>query len=135
MMKMINTQLTSDKVAMSLSILCVIHCLFVPSFLILTSGIMALSVDNEFFHKLIVLLAVPISIFALSLGYKNHKTHSFLLLGLMGLVILITAVAIGSEILGESLEKILTVIGSSLVIYVHYMNYKICKETDCKCHN
>ncbi len=135
MMKMINTQLTTDKVAMSLSILCVIHCLFVPSFLILTSGIMALSLDNEFFHKLIVLLAVPISIFALSLGYKNHKTRSFLLLGLMGLLILIAAVAIGSEILGESLEKTLTVLGSSLVIYVHYMNYKICKETDCNCHN
>ena len=71
---MIKTQLASDKFAMTISMACVAHCFFTPTFLILTSGIFSFSLDNEFVHKLIVLIAVPVSIYALSLGYKNHKT-------------------------------------------------------------
>ena len=75
---MIKTQLASDKLAMTISMACVAHCFFTPTFLILTSGIFSFSFDNEFVHKLIVLIAVPVSIYALSLGYKNHKTASFM---------------------------------------------------------
>ena len=75
---MIKTQQNSDKIAMTLSVICVIHCFFVPSFLILGAGYLSLTIDNEFVHKGIVLLAVPISLFALSIGYKNHKTSSFI---------------------------------------------------------
>ena len=35
---MFKTQLMSDKLAMTLSFACTIHCFFVPSFIILTSG-------------------------------------------------------------------------------------------------
>ena len=74
---MIKTQQNSDKIAMTLSVICVIHCFFVPSFLILGAGYLSLTIDNDFVHKAIVLLAIPISLFALSIGYKNHKTSSF----------------------------------------------------------
>ena len=132
---MIKTQQNSDKIAMTLSIICVVHCFFVPSFLILGAGYLSFAIDNEFVHKLIVLLAIPISIFALSIGYKNHKTTSFIPIAVFGLVLLILAVILGASVLGEAGEQMLTLLGSISLAYAHYKNYKTCKELDCACHD
>ena len=135
MINQIKSQYVSDKFAMGLSLACVLHCFFVPSFLILTSGMLSVSFDNEFVHKLLVLVAVPISSFALIKGYKYHKTFSFLSYGILGLVALILAVVLGESILGEFGEKGLTLLGSILVAYSHFKNYKLCIELDCSCHD
>lgn len=132
---MIKAQQRTDKLAMTLSFVCVAHCLFVPSFLILTSGILSFSLDNEFIHKLIVLLAVPVSIYALTTGYKNHNTISFLPVGVLGLLTLILAVVLGESTLGEFGEKALTLGGSILVAYAHFKNYQVCKKLECSCHD
>ena len=135
MTNQIKSQYVSDKFAMGLSLACVLHCFFVPSFLILTSGMLSVSFDNEFVHKLLVLVAVPISSFALIKGYKYHKTFSFISYGILGLVALILAVVLGESILGEFGEKGLTLLGSILVAYSHFKNYKLCIELDCSCHD
>lgn len=135
MINQIKSQYVSDKFAMGLSLACVLHCFFVPSFLILTSGMLSVSFDNEFVHKLLVLVAVPISSFALIKGYKYHKTFSFLSFGILGLVALILAVVLGESNLGELGEKGLTLLGSILVAYSHFKNYKMCIELDCSCHD
>ena len=135
MIDQIKSQYVSDKFAMDLSLACVLHCFFVPSFLILTSGMLSVSLDNEFVHKLLVLVAVPISSFALIKGYKYHKTFSFISFGILGLVALILAVLLGESNLGELGEKGLTLLGSILVAYSHFKNYKMCIELDCSCHD
>ena len=135
MINQIKSQYVPDKFAMGLSLACVLHCFFVPSFLILTSGMLSVSLDNEFVHKLLVLVAVPISSFALIKGYKYHKTFSFISFGILGLVALILAVVLGESILGEFGEKGLTLLGSILVGYSHFKNYKMCIELDCSCHD
>ena len=135
MINQIKSQYVSDKFAMGLSLACVLHCFFVPSFLILTSGMLSVSLNNEFVHKLLVLVAVPISSFALIKGYKYHKTFSFISFGILGLVALILAVLLGESNLGELGEKGLTLLGSILVAYSHFKNYKMCIELDCSCHD
>ena len=135
MINQIKLQYVSDKFAMGLSLACVLHCFFVPSFLILTSGMLSVSLDNEFVHKLLVLVAVPISSFALIKGYKYHKTFSFISFGILGLVALILAVLLGESNLGELGEKGLTLLGSILVAYSHFKNYKMCIKLDCSCHD
>ena len=132
---MIKTQLTTDKFAISMSIVCLLHCFFVPSFIILSSGVFPLALDNEVVHKLIVLIAVPLSIFSLYLGHINHKTISFFPPAIFGLTLLITAVALGEAALGEFGEKGLTLLGSIFVAYAHYKNHQACKKIDCDCHN
>ena len=133
---MIKTQLASDKFAMTISMACVAHCFFTPTFLILTSGIFSFSFDNELVHKIIVLIAVPVSIYALSLGYKNHKTSSFMPAGIIGLCILVLVVALGESILGEFGEKGLTLLGSIMVAFAHYRNYQTCRKIECNnCHD
>ena len=132
---MFKTQLISDKLAMTLSFACTIHCFFVPSFIILTSGFLSFSIDNEFIHYSILLLAVPISFYALISGYFNHKTIHFLPVGITGLLVLTVAVLLGEAVIGELGEKLLTLFGSIMVIYAHYGNHRACKALDCNCHD
>lgn len=132
--KDMNTQVKADKLSITLSLACMIHCLLMPSFLILTSGFLALSIDNEFIHKVFLIIVLPVSLYALIAGYRNHKILSYLYLGVSGLWLLIFAVFFGEGVLGELAEKSLTLLGSLIVASSHYKNYKACKELDCSCH-
>ena len=130
------TQLKTDKFAATISLACAIHCFFVPSFVIVTSGVLFTSIDNELIHKIILLIAIPVSLYALRLGYKNHKILSFLFIGIGGLLILVSAVILGENFLGESGEKITTLTGSILVCYAHFKNHQTCKTLECSsCHD
>ena len=132
---MISNKFKIDGLAISLSFLCAVHCLFMPSFIILAPSLLSISFDNEFIHYLILALAIPISIFALSAGYKAHKSLSMIFIGFLGLSILLSAVLFGNNLFGEIGEKGLTLFGSVIVASAHYRNLKVCKELDCDCHD
>ena len=129
-----NTQVKADKLSITLSLACMIHCLLMPSFLILTSGFLALSIDNELIHRVFLIIVLPVSLYALITGYQNHKILSYLYLGISGLWLLFFAVFFGEGVFGEVTEKSLTLIGSIIVATSHYKNYKACKELACECH-
>ena len=124
----------TDKFAAGLSIACALHCLLVPSFLIVTSGALALSIDNELIHWAILFLAIPISVYALITGVSNHNDYGVFLVGLAGLGVL-TAIALSESFLTETSVIIFTFIGSALVVYAHTKNFQLCKELDCDCHD
>ena len=129
-----NTQVNADKASITLSMACMIHCLLMPSFLVLTSGFFALSIDNELIHKAFLIIVLPVSLYALITGYRNHKILSYFYLGTSGLWLLVFAVFFGDGVFGELAEKSLTLLGSIIVASAHYKNYKACKELDCSCH-
>ena len=110
---MLKTQMTSDKLAVSLSAACVIHCLFAPTLIIFAYSFLSFSVESELIHYIILAIALPVSSLALILGYKNHNAFSFLMIGITGLSLLVLAVLLGEGIS----EKVLTVIGSLTVAY------------------
>ena len=129
----IAAQMTADRVAITVSSLCAVHCLLTPAFLILTSGFISLSVNNELIHSYILMVAIPVSVVALTLGQRNHRTVAIFMIGLLGLVVLSTAWFLGEPRIGEYGEKALTVLGSILVVYAHYRNYCICRQINCDC--
>ena len=128
------TNPTTDKFAAGLSIACALHCLLVPSFFIVTSGALTLSIDNEFIHWAILFLAIPISTYALISGVSNHNDYGVFLIGLAGLGVLI-ATALSESFLTETSVTIFTLLGSALVVYAHTRNFQLCKELDCDCHD
>ena len=130
-----NTQVNADKASITLSMACMIHCLLMPSFLVLTSGFFALSIDNELIHKAFLIIVLPVSLYALITGYRNHKILSYFYIGTSGLWLLVFAVFFGEGVFGELVEKSLTLLGSIIVASAHYKNYKACKELDCNCHD
>ncbi len=131
---MLNTQAIADKSAIVLSVLCALHCLLLPVAIILYPHSVTFLPDDELFHFSILLIVIPISIFALYKGAQIHSSSFVFIVGLSGLATLILALFFGHSILGAYGEKIFTLIGSLIVIYAHFRNFLICREKDCYCH-
>ena len=129
------SQEMSDKLAISLSAICTLNCLLLPSIIVLSSGYISSQIDSEAIHAFLISFAIPISIFALSRGYRNHKNLSVLTLGFSGLIIMILAFFFGEAVSEKSTEQFFTVAGSLLVVYAHYINYRTCNDLNCDCHN
>ncbi|MBF7073220.1 MerC domain-containing protein [Glaciecola sp. MH2013] len=127
MNKLINT---SDKVAILLSFLCLMHCIALPLILVVLPTISVLLVlSDEQVHLWLVFTVIPISIFAIALGYKRHKRLMVFVSGALGLVLLVAAATFAHDVLGEAGEVALTVLGSILLAYSHFSNYKLRKPS------
>jgi 4-amino-4-deoxy-L-arabinose transferase-like glycosyltransferase len=123
---MVKIQQIGDKAAVGLSLLCVVHCLFLPILLILIpplSGVFAF--NDELFHTWLLYAVVPISALAMLMGYFHHRSQRVFLIGALGLIILILAAFLGHEVLGEYSEVAFTVLGSSIIAYSHIRNYQL----------
>ncbi|MCG8669575.1 MAG: MerC domain-containing protein [Pseudomonadales bacterium] len=128
-----NLRAYSDQLAISLSLLCTIHCLAVPVLLVALPSLASLRLDNEAFHIWMIIAVLPISLYALTLGCKKHKRYRVVAFGCAGLVFLVAAI-LGEDLFGEAGEKSLTVIGSALLIWGHIQNYRLCREHEnCDC--
>ena len=133
-MSMISTRAFTDKMAMSLSLLCALHCLVSPLIIMMLPTLAALQFDGEAFHLWMVLAVIPTSVYALTMGCKQHKRYRLLIMGLVGLLFLLSAVLAGEAVIGEFLEKILTVTGAAIIALGHYRNYCLCRHEDyCAC--
>ena len=135
-MQLTSAQRNSDKLSIFISITCALHCLLMPAFLITTSSFIALQIDNEFLHGVMLLIIFPISAFALLTGLFNHDGKISFLSGCIGLIILLYAYFAGEEILGEWGEIIMTLIGSAILVFAHWQNFKLCRDQACDdCHD
>jgi ABC-type Na+ efflux pump permease subunit len=115
---------------------CVIHCFFAPSLLIFSYSFLSFSLESELVHYLILATAVPISLLALFLGFKNHQTYSSFYIGIIGLILMTLAVILGEGNIGESGERFFTTIGSLIVAFAHFQNHRACKNLECDdCHD
>ena len=132
--QLINAQKVSDKVSIGISLLCVMHCLLFPLFLILSSNYLTLFLNNELFHYTLLFLVVPLSLFALTIGLKNHNSFNIFIFGFIGIIFLLSALFFDIKILFVSSEIFLTILGSSFVMIAHYKNFQLCRHLDCDCH-
>jgi len=131
---MVNLQSITDKTAISLSLLCTIHCLVFPIITVLLPSFVAIPLQDEIFHTWMVLAVVPVSIFALTMGCKNHKRYQVLFIGNIGLLILSVVAFFGHDLLGETLEKTFTAIGAIIIATAHVWNYRLCQHQNiCAC--
>ena len=128
------SQTVSDRLAMSLSFACILHCLFMPAFLITSVTFASIEFSDELLHYSILFLAIPVSLFALLSGKKNHNNNLIFIVGILGLTVLFLAIFSEGNFYGVPLETLLTIIGSMIVITAHYKNYQICQQLDCDCH-
>ena len=128
------SQAISDRLAMTLSFACILHCLFMPAFLITSLTFASIEFSDELLHYSILFLAIPVSLFALLSGKKNHNNNLIFIVGILGLTVLFLALFSEGNFYGFPLETLLTIIGSTIVITAHYKNYQICQQLDCDCH-
>jgi hypothetical protein len=131
-MKVLNNYL--DKSAVTLSFLCVLHCLALPLITVLVPSIIASALNQELFHLMMVVCVLPVSIYALTMGCRKHNKFSIGIYGALGLMTLVSALVFGESHLGEMGEKTLTTLGAIIIAFAHIKNYQLCnKANNCSC--
>ncbi len=129
-------QSPADKIAISLSLLCAIHCLAAPILIALLPALASLPLESESMHLWMVVGVLPISLFSLTLGCKKHRKFQVAYIGSVGLIMMIFAL-LGEVIgFGEVVEKTLTLVGAALIALTHFWNYQLCRHqsNSCDCH-
>lgn len=117
----------TDKTAIGLSAVCILHCLALPLFIILFPSIALMALNDEAFHQGILYVILPLSTIALAIGFNHHRNYSVLIISLTGLVILVSTGFIDHKLLGHYGEVILTVVGSAIIAFGHFRNSRLRK--------
>ena len=147
----------SDKLSICLSLCCILHCIALPVIILMIPSFASLWINNEKVHVILVLFAVPISLFAMAKSLRIHHNYKCISLAIIGLSFLVTAIfmhdiSLGSESshignekatyheeaehghhehggIGETLETIFTVLGGLILLGAHYLNIRSIRES------
>ena len=120
-----------DRLAVSTSAICALHCLLLPLMVGLFPALSATVFGQEAFHVWLLWLVIPLSVISLFLGCRVHKDLVVAGLGLVGVGTLITAAMFGHDGLGETGERIATLIGAGFIAASHLRNYSLCRRAQC----
>ena len=82
----------SDKLSICLSICCILHCIALPVIILMIPSIASLWINNEKVHVILVLFAVPISLFAMAKSLRIHHNYKCISLAVIGLSLLVSAI-------------------------------------------
>lgn len=124
-------QLVGDRAAIFLSTCCTIHCLALPFVLIAFPTLGATIVGDEQFHTLLLWMVLPASVLALALGCRRHKDFFVIGFGISGLFVLVISGIWGHVVLGEMEERIVTTLGSVVLVLGHLRNHRLCRHNKC----
>ena len=135
MIKAIDTRFTqtlADGVGVVGSALCALHCLALPTMLVLGTAIPASLLDDALFHSAMLWIIFPSALCAFSLGCWIHKDATVIVLGVTGLLGISLAAFVLHDLVGESGERAMTLISASVLIGAHYRNFMLCRESCCE---
>ena len=119
-----------DRSAIAMSVLCIMHCIALPLAIVMVPSLAAYWFADENFHLMLVYFVLPTSIVAVGLGCRRHRSQLILIWAFSGLLMLSVAAGYGDS-WSSTAEKVLTVIGASLVMISHIYNFKLCRSIDC----
>ena len=82
----------SDKLSICLSLCCILHCIALPIIILMIPSFASLWINNEKVHVILVLFAVPISLFAMAKSLRVHHNYKCISLAVIGLSLLVGAI-------------------------------------------
>ena len=141
----------SDKLSICLSLCCILHCIALPFLILMIPSISSFWINDENVHVVLVLLAIPISLYAMGKSLRIHHNYKCISLACIGLLLLVLAIFMhdlsfsgehgheenshqehGNEEhsgLEEKLETIFTVLGGLTLFGAHFLNIRYTKES------
>jgi hypothetical protein len=127
-----NIQSISDNTAISLSLLCIIHCLALPLIIVMLPALTIFNLQDEAVHFWMLGAVIPTSLFALTMGCRKHNNYNVIGLGIVGLTIILASAFLG-HVFGETGETVLTTVGAIFIAVVHLINQRLCRQSNCQC--
>ena len=114
-----------DKLGISLSGICAVHCFLTPILLLLIPS-WGGHFHQEGVHWFFFLFVAPLAAYSFWRTYKAHKNIKPLILGFLGLVVLSLPILIESF---HNVGHFISLIGSILMIIAHLQSLR------CQCHH
>ncbi len=112
-----------DRFSILLSAICLVHCVSVPVLFLIGGYVTSVAFLTEHLvHQILLLIALPLSLFSLFSGYRIHKNRKVGILGLLGLVFLILGVFFHESL---AREISMTILGSCLLAMAHLLNLRL----------
>ncbi len=115
-----------DNAAVALSGICLLHCLTLP---ILVAALPFLGrYDEAHFHVQILLVALPVSLIAFILGYRQHHVKSVVAWGMTGMLLLAIGATVVHSSYGIVVDRIVTVCAALILALAHYFNNRFSRH-------
>ena len=109
-----------DSAAVVLSALCLVHCLALP---LIVVGVPFLAQFAEgHLHMQMLVVVLPLSIIALSIGYRRHRNARIVSAGAVGMLLLVIGATVAHAQLGLIADRAFTICGSLTLATAHYFN-------------
>lgn len=115
-----------DHAAIALSGLCLVHCLLLP--IIIVAVPLLAQLDETHFHAQMLLIVVPVSLFAFALGYRHHRNKAVIAWGIAGIAILYFGGTFAHARYGILADSLLTIAGSIVLATAHYFNNRLTRH-------
>ncbi len=112
-----------DHLAITLSGLCLVHCLLLPA--IIVSLPLLAQLNQTHFHVQMLLVVIPVSLFAYTIAYPRHRNKIIVAWGLAGIGIMFIGGTIAHEKFGLLADTTLTIAGSIILAASHYFNNRL----------
>ncbi len=122
---------TLDSLGVFLSGTCMLHCLALPIMVTLFPIAQGSLLEEQSFHMIMLVLILPTSLVALTVGCRKHKDLLTMTLGAVGLIILTITAIWGHLLFGLLGERIVTTLGGITLAIAHIQNYRCCRRADC----
>lgn len=144
-----------DSIAISMSLLCLVHCLITPALLVILPFLATSFWVHQDFHLWLLFIVLPTACVAFFLGCRKHKDKAVIILGVSGLLLL-AAVAGYESILhsgshtvdhgicahcsGHSesgfwnASALINTLGGMLLLCGHLRNFILCRRGCCTHH-
>lgn len=113
-----------DYTAICLSGLCVLHCTALPLLAAGVPWIGALGIVDDWFHQLMLLIVVPLSVLALAWGWRQARSLLPPALGAMGLAVMSFAAFEMHPVVTGNVERDLTLLGAGILTLAHGINLR-----------
>ncbi|MEO1575460.1 MAG: MerC domain-containing protein [Pseudomonadota bacterium] len=118
----------SDWMGIAASTACALHCLLLPALLVAGSSVPVAFLADESVHKVLLLFVIPAAVVAFGIGCLEHKDKWVLALGAFGISGMLFAVIFAHDLVGESGERVITLICAAALITAHVRNYRLCRS-------
>ncbi len=122
----VNEPGTLDQLAVTLSGLCLLHCLLLPVAIAVLPFLGQVGEDHLHVQMLIVVL--PVSTIALTLGFRRHRDKRIVVWGIAGLLLLAIGGTVVHSLFGIFADRALTISGSITLAITHYWNSRLSRH-------
>ena len=133
-----------DKLAISMALLCAIHCLIVPVMIVTVPLISTTFFVHENFHLWMLIAVFPTTLASILLGCKKHRDKYVLAFCFIGLALLVGAYFMEQQgaahcascagiDAGSGLSNIawINTLGGVFLILAHSRNFYLCRKLSC----